>query len=107
MRTDEDIGARLTAIRQARGLSREEVSRRLGKGYALPTVQAHENGRNALRAQNLLQYMALYDIDGHWLLTGEGAPDGFPLRIKSLVNSLSADDLAAWIQIGERLVPQS
>lgn len=107
MRTDEDIGARLTAVRQARGLSREEVSKRLGKGYALPTVQAHENGRNALRAQNLLQYMALYNVDGHWLLTGEGAPDGLQLRIKTLANRLSPDDLAAWIQIGERLAPQS
>ena len=105
MRDDESIGARLTAIRQARGLSREEVSRRLGKGYALPTVQAHENGRNALRAQNLLQYMALYNIDGHWLLTGEGAPGGLPLRIRRVADRLPPADLETWAALGERLLP--
>lgn len=100
---DEDIGARLTAARQMRGLSREEVSRRLGEGFALPTVQAHENGRNALRPSVILRYIEIYSIDALWLLSGRGSPDGEVLRARRVLEALSEEDQAAWVAIGERL----
>jgi transcriptional regulator with XRE-family HTH domain len=104
---DEDIGARLTAARQMRGLSREDVSRQLGDGFALPTVQAHENGRNALRPSVILRYIEIYDIDAFWLLSGRGSPDGDVLRARELLEALSTQDRAAWIAIGERLAGPS
>ena len=43
------IGRRLEEARNAARMSREDVYNRLGKGFSVSAVQAHENGRNDLR----------------------------------------------------------
>ncbi len=69
---NEKVGERLTSARQAAGLSREQVSERLGKGFSLSTIQAHENGRNALTPEKADRYVRLYKISHDWLVTGVG-----------------------------------
>jgi len=99
---DDDIGARLTAARQMKGLSREEASKILGQGFSLSAVQAHENGRNALRPNTILRYIQVYDLDCFWLLTGSGDPGRLSDTLKTILSALSKEDRATWISIGER-----
>lgn len=76
------IGARLTAAREARGLSRERVAELLD--ISVSTIQHHESERNQLRPETILAYARLYRVDVNWLLMSYGkGPDvneaGVPL----------------------------
>ncbi|MFU8899140.1 transcriptional regulator with XRE-family HTH domain [Roseinatronobacter thiooxidans] len=68
------FGDRLTAARDAQGLSQAQLARRLG--VKLKTVQGWENDSSEPRANKLQMVAGLLNVSIRWLLTGEG--DGVP-----------------------------
>lgn len=64
------LGDRLTAAREAQGLSTAELARRLG--VKLRTVEAWENDTSEPRANKLQMVAGLLSVSIRWLLTGEG-----------------------------------
>ncbi len=64
------LGDRLTAAREAQGLSTAELARRLG--VKLKTVEAWENDTSEPRANKLQMVAGLLSVSIRWLLTGEG-----------------------------------
>lgn len=64
------FGDRLTAAREAQGLSAAELARRLG--VKLKTIQAWENDTSEPRANKLQMVAGLLNVSIRWLLTGEG-----------------------------------
>lgn len=66
----EDVGKRLKRARQARKLSREQVSTRLG--ISVSAVQHHESGRNDPTMDNLAKYSKTYRISTDWIILGKG-----------------------------------
>ena len=68
------FGDRITAAREAVGLSQEEVARRLG--VRLRTVRAWEEDMAEPRANKLQMLAGLLNVSIRWLLTGEG--EGVP-----------------------------
>lgn len=68
------FGDRITAAREAVGLTQEEVARRLG--VRLRTVRAWEEDTAEPRANKLQMLAGLLNVSIRWLLTGEG--DGVP-----------------------------
>ena len=77
------FGDRLTAARDAQGMSQSELARRLG--VKLKTVQGWENDTAEPRANKLQMVAGLLNVSIRWLLTGEG--EGVP-------EPVSAEDLA-------------
>lgn len=72
----QEIGERLRQAREAAGMDRKTVHARLGRGFSVSAVQAHENGRNDLRPSVMLTYCRLYKVSLPWLITGKGDPQG-------------------------------
>ncbi len=68
------FGDRLTAARDAQGLTQAQVARRLG--VKLKTVQGWENDTSEPRANKLQMVAGFLNVSMRWLLTGEG--DGVP-----------------------------
>ena len=68
------FGDRLTAAREAQGLSQAQLAKRLG--VKLKTVQGWENDSSEPRANKLQMVAGLLNVSIRWLLTGEG--DGVP-----------------------------
>lgn len=68
------FGDRLTAAREAQGLSQAQLARHLG--VKLKTVQGWENDSSEPRANKLQMVAGLLNVSIRWLLTGEG--DGVP-----------------------------
>jgi transcriptional regulator with XRE-family HTH domain len=68
------FGDRLTAARDAQGLSQAQLARRLG--VKLKTIQGWENDSSEPRANKLQMVAGLLNVSIRWLLTGEG--DGVP-----------------------------
>ncbi len=77
------FGDRLTAAREAQGLSQAQLARRLG--VKLKTVHGWENDTAEPRANKLQMVAGLLNVSIRWLLTGEG--EGVP-------EPVSAEDLA-------------
>ncbi len=64
------FGDRLTAAREAQGLSQAELSKRLG--VKLKTVQAWENDTSEPRANKLQMVAGVLNVSLRWLITGVG-----------------------------------
>lgn len=64
------FGDRLTAAREALGLSQEEVARRLG--VRLRTIRAWEGDAAEPRGNKLQMLAGLLNVSIRWLLTGAG-----------------------------------
>ncbi|WP_370402704.1 helix-turn-helix domain-containing protein [Sulfitobacter sp. JB4-11] len=77
------LGDRITAAREAQGMSQTAFARRLG--VKLKTVQNWEEDRTEPRANRAQMLAGLLGVSLSWLLTGEGddipepAADGTPL----------------------------
>lgn len=101
---DQQIGARLQAARQAARFTRDQVHKTLGEGFAAPTVQAHETGRNALRPSVIVKYCALYNVSYSFLLDGDGPTrtlqDEFATIVRELGESAS---LTNWLALGRSM----
>ncbi|WP_439560049.1 helix-turn-helix domain-containing protein [Roseinatronobacter sp.] len=77
------FGDRLTAAREAQGLTQSQLSGRLG--IKLQTLQGWENDRSEPRANKLQMVAGLLNVSMGWLLTGEG---------EGLADPVSPEDLA-------------
>lgn len=77
------FGDRLTAAREAQGLTQSQLSGRLG--IKLQTLQGWENDRSEPRANKLQMAAGLLNVSMGWLLTGEG---------EGLADPVSPEDLA-------------
>jgi len=64
------FGDRLTAAREAQGISQSQMARRLG--VKLRTVEGWENDTSEPRANKLQMAAGLLNVSLRWLLTGEG-----------------------------------
>jgi HTH-type transcriptional regulator, cell division transcriptional repressor len=64
------FGDRLTAAREAQGLSQPQLAKRLG--VKLKTVQGWENDTSEPRANKLQMVAGLLNVSLRWVLTGEG-----------------------------------
>jgi HTH-type transcriptional regulator, cell division transcriptional repressor len=86
------FGDRITAAREAVGLSQEDLARRLG--VKLKTIRAWEEDLAEPRANKLQMLAGLLNVSIRWLLTGEGegvaAPDEgqVPAEISALLVEL-------------------
>lgn len=65
------IGARLKELRKALKLTQSDVAEKLGINAS--AISQMESGRINLTMQNLVLLWQAYNVDLHWLLTGEGA----------------------------------
>lgn len=68
---ENTISERLKRLRKEVGLTQEVAARKIGISYS--TLQAHEGG-NTPSKTSLKKYVAFYDRDEAWLLTGRGEP---------------------------------
>ena len=68
------LGDRITAAREAQGLSQAEFARKLG--VKLKTVQNWEDDRTEPRANKAQMVSGVLGVSVSWLLIGEG--DGIP-----------------------------
>ncbi len=88
------FGDRLTAARDAQGLSQAQLARRLG--VKLKTVQGWENDSSEPRANKLQMVAGLLNVSIRWLLTGEG--DGLPEPASSAELAEGAQELLKDVQ---------
>jgi transcriptional regulator with XRE-family HTH domain len=86
------FGDRVTAAREAAGLSQEDLALRLG--VRLRTIRAWEEDMAEPRANKLQMLAGLLNVSLRWLLTGEGegipAPgeEEVPAEITALIGEL-------------------
>lgn len=76
------FGDRLTAAREAQGLSTTELARRLG--VKLKTIEAWENDTSEPRANKLQMVAGLLNVSIRWLLTGEGEGVSEPASVEEM-----------------------
>jgi len=76
------FGDRLTAAREAQGLSTAELARRLG--VKLKTIEAWENDTSEPRANKLQMVAGLLNVSIRWLLTGEGDGVSEPASVEEM-----------------------
>ncbi|MBN2759079.1 MAG: helix-turn-helix transcriptional regulator [Rhodobacteraceae bacterium] len=82
------FGDRLTAAREAQGLSQPQLAKRLG--VKLKTVQGWENDTSEPRANKLQMVAGLLNVSLRWLLTGEGDGVAEPAGQDNLVEDAQA-----------------
>lgn len=78
------FGDRLTAAREAQGMSVSKLAGRLG--VKIQTLQGWENDRSEPRANKLQMLAGVLNVSIRWLLTGEG---------EGLAEPMDPEDLAA------------
>ena len=110
--TDEmtdNLPRRITEAREAAGLSRAELSQRLG--VTPDTVDAWEDGERVPRANRLMVLGGVLGVTPAWLLTGEGTDPGMELgpgrdAVRTELETIRADlerATAALQNLAERL----
>ncbi len=69
----KDIGSRLVSIREQNGLTQKDIVDELGDFWRLDksTICKWENGTNGVSFVYLLWLSQRFDVDLHWLLTGQ------------------------------------
>lgn len=82
------FGDRLTAARDAQGLTQGQLARRLG--VKLMTVQGWENDTSEPRANKLQMVAGLLNVSIRWLLTGEGEGVSEPSTSEELADDARA-----------------
>lgn len=92
----QDFGQRLLRAREVRGLLQDEVSQALTKqGLKVDATQLSkwESGHRFPRLDTFAALCKLYVVNGHWLLTGEGAmefaPDDAAQRLADIIRIAS------------------
>jgi transcriptional regulator with XRE-family HTH domain len=85
------FGDRITAAREAAGLSQDELSRRLG--VRPRTIRAWEDDLAEPRANKLQMLAGMLNVSIRWLLTGEGegVPEPGTAEMPSEVTALLAE----------------
>jgi transcriptional regulator with XRE-family HTH domain len=83
------FGSRLTAVREARGLSQKQLAAKLR--ISVSTLSRHERGEASPRFQELVALRAFLGVSLDFLVTGEGLPGIHPLdpRLSQLQDALT------------------
>jgi 6-pyruvoyltetrahydropterin/6-carboxytetrahydropterin synthase len=81
---NQSIGDRLMSRRSHLGLTRDQIAQHIG--ISISAVQAHENGRNALKPENIMSYARVLKVSPNWILTGSD-DDHYPTPENSPVPS--------------------
>lgn len=89
------LGDRVTGAREAAGLSREDLARRLG--VKLKTIQSWEDDLLDPRANKLQMLAGMLNVSIRWLLTGEGEGLDGPAQ----AGALSQDAHATLAELGQ------
>ena len=82
------FGDRLTAAREAQGMTQAKLARQLG--VKLKTVQAWENDASEPRANKLQMVAGMLNVSIRWLLTGEGDGVSEPATTEELAEGAQA-----------------
>ncbi|MBR3370779.1 MAG: helix-turn-helix transcriptional regulator [Rhodobacteraceae bacterium] len=82
------FGDRLTAAREAQGLTQSQLAGRLG--IKLQTLTGWENDRSEPRANKLQMVAGLLNVSMGWLLTGEGEGVSEPATPEELAEDAQA-----------------
>lgn len=91
----EQIGERITALREARGLSQKDLSDELAKiGLTVrrETVTQWENGTRDLKTEYLAKLSQFFNVSADWLLGLTDAPERTPAAVDELGLSMNAVD---------------
>lgn len=87
----KDIAKRLKEARKARGFKAARTFSKLHQ-IAESTYAQHESGKRKLNITTLLEYSDLMQINGAWLLTGQGAMFASPEDSSALkLGNITAD----------------
>lgn len=87
------IGARITYLREARGLSQKSLSDELAKlGLVVrrETITQWENGTRDLKTEYLAKLSEFFDVSADWLLGLTDAPERTPAAVDELGLSCKA-----------------
>lgn len=82
------FGDRLTAAREAQGMSVSKLASRLG--VKVQTLQGWENDRSEPRANKLQMLAGVLNVSMRWLLTGEGEGLAEPIDPEELAEDADA-----------------
>ena len=82
------FGDRLTAAREAQGMSVSKLASRLG--VKVQTLQGWENDRSEPRANKLQMLAGVLNVSIRWLLTGEGEGLAEPIDPEELAEDADA-----------------
>lgn len=66
-----EIGERVRTLRVQKGMSQEELARRLNLG-SRSMVSEYESGKRTLSSANVIDYATLFDVSADWILFGAG-----------------------------------
>lgn len=101
MANNDEIGARLESARKAANLSREQAGERLG--ISVSAIQAHENGRNALKPDMAVSYTRLYKVSLQWLFEGKGDMSDAAEVVDIWTRIPSRAERDAWLNMGRAI----
>ena len=73
------VGERIVIAYKLAGLNRNQFAQRMGVAY--PNVLRWEKGEQAPKGPFLRKIAILCDVNGHWLLTGDGPVRGLWKRV--------------------------
>ena len=65
------IGERVRMLRVQKGMSQEELARKLRFG-SRSMVSEFESGKRALSSANVIDYASFFDVSSDWILFGSG-----------------------------------
>lgn len=84
----QTAAARLRLARRLAGFaSVTDAAKR--HGWTRSRLSAHETGQNAISAGHAVEYAERFNVQPHWLATGEG-PSGYPPQIQAALGKLLA-----------------
>lgn len=94
------MALRLKELREAAGLTQEQVAMRLGKVHS--SVQRWESGERNPGVDDLEQLAALFKCHPGELFDPPAAPPLSPLQQKAveIVQDMTAADVEAWLRVG-------
>ena len=101
MTKNDEIGERLETARKNANLSREQAGERLG--ISVSAIQAHENGRNALKPDMAVSYTRLYKVNLTWLFEGKGDMSDAAEVVDIWSRIANRPERDAWLNMGRAI----
>ncbi len=102
----KEIGQRIVEIRKQEGKNQRDFAKIMGVSTA--TLSYYELGKKDPTTKFLVSLSGLYNIDLHWLLTGETQPTPKPKNLldKNILHkTIDMSMEAGWIQLLGKKIP--
>lgn len=106
----EQVGERITVLREARGLSQRDLSEELAKlGLVVrrETITQWENGTRDLKTEYLAKLSEFFGVSTDWLLGLTDAPERTPAAVDELGLSADAVDRLQMLHNVSQVPPES